>query len=181
MKKLITITLAFMLGSFSIASAERGINVGFSGQMGAFAAQGTESEDLEQHRSSTLTAIGYGSVFLEKTLGSRFAVGVDYVPYALESDTAESSRTDQVAALSTNVAITQTVQVDFEDLTTFYAALNITDSFYVKAGHVSVDVNTKEVLGSGSTYGNTTLDGTMFGGGYHYDHDNGIFLRALTL
>ena len=178
MKKLIIVTLAFVLGSFSMASAELGVNVGFSGQMGAFTATGTETEDQEQNRGSAASIVGYGSVFLEKTLGSRLSIGVDYVPAALETETAEELRTDQVLNLSTNVAVTQKVQVDFEDLTTLYAVLNLNENFYIKAGSVSVDVVTKESLGTGSTYGNTSLDGNMYGAGYNYNTDSGLFLRA---
>ena len=182
MKKLMIVTLAFMLGSFSIASAELGVNLGVSGQIGAFMAQAQETEDAtEQAKESALTAVGYGSVFLEKTLGSRFAIGIDYVPSALESETSSDSRTDQVAALSTNAAVTQKVQVDFEDLTTIYASLNVTENFYIKAGSVQVDVITNEKLGTGSTYGNVTLDGSMIGGGYHYNTSKGIFIRAEAL
>ena len=178
MKKLIIVTLAFMLGSFSMASAELGVNVGFSGQMGAFVANGTENEDTEQHRGSAASIVGYGSVFVEKTLGSRLSVGVDYVPYALESETAQELRTDQVGALATNVAVTNKIQVDFEDLTTLYAMLNLNENFYIKAGVVSVDVLTNESLGTGSSYGNTSLDGNMYGAGYNQKFDSGLFLRA---
>ena len=178
MKKLITATLVFMLGSFSMASAELGINLGFSGQMGAYAATGTEDEDTERHRGSAAGIVGYGSVFIEKTLGSRLSIGMDYVPAALETETTSESLTDQVAALSTNVAVTNTVQVDFDDLTTLYAVLNLNENFYVKAGTVSVDVITKESLGTGSEYGNASLNGSMLGAGYNYNTDSGLFLRA---
>jgi len=174
--------MAFMLGSFSIASAELGVNLGVSGQIGVFAAQGQEIEDAtDQAKASTLTAIGYGSLFLEKTLGSRLTIGVDYVPNALSSETSSDSRNDHKAASSANAQVTQKVQVDFEDLTTLYAALNITENFYVKAGSVSVDVITNEALGTGSTYANTSLDGTMMGAGYHYNTSKGIFIRAEAL
>ena len=53
MKKLMIVTLAFMLGSFSIASAELGVNLGVSGQIGAFMAQAQETEDAtEQAKES---------------------------------------------------------------------------------------------------------------------------------
>ena len=41
------------------------------------------------------------------------------------------------------------------------------DNFYIKAGMMEVDVITNESLGTGSTYGNTSLDGTMLGFGYN--------------
>ena len=113
MKKLMIVTLAFMLGSFSIASAELGVNLGVSGQIGAFMAQAQETEDAtDQAKASAITAVGYTSVFFEKTLGSRLAIGIDYVPAALSSETSSDSRNDHKAALSANVQVTQKVQVD---------------------------------------------------------------------
>ena len=172
MKKLIIAILAMSLGSFSIASAELGVKIGVSGQMGVFAASGQENEDKTVSKSSTTTLVGYSSVFLEKTLGSRLSIGIDYVPSALESETASETAVDNGSA------VTQSVQADFEDLTTIYATLNITDNFFVKGGMITVDVITKEALGTGSTYPNTTLDGTLIGAGYNYNFDNGMFLRA---
>ena len=172
MKKLIIAILAMSFGSFSIASAELGVNIGVSGQMGVFAANGLENEDTEVNRGSSTTLVGYNSLFLEKTLGSRLSIGIDYVPTALESETANETRQDNGADAA------QVISADFEDLTTIYATLNITENFYIKAGMVSVDVNTKETLATGSAYGNTSLDGDMFGAGYNYDFSNGLFMRA---
>ena len=59
MKKLIIAFLAMSLGSFSIASAELGVNLGVSGQMGVFAASGQENEDKTVSKSSTTTLVGY--------------------------------------------------------------------------------------------------------------------------
>ena len=69
-------------------------------------------------------------------------------------------------------------QIDFEDLTTVYLSVNLTDSMYAKVGYMKVDVITNEVLGTGSTYGNTDLDGQTFGFGTNMSMDNGIFVRA---
>ena len=172
MKKLIIAFLAMSLGSFSIASAELGVNLGVSGQMGVFAASGQENEDKTVSKSSTTTLVGYSSVFLEKTLGSRLTIGIDYVPESLASETANETRIDNGASAA------QKVQADFEDLTTIYATLNITDNFFIKGGMVTVDVITNETLATGSTYGNASLDGTLYGAGYNYNFDNGMFLRA---
>ena len=51
MKKL-TIAALMLLGSFSVASAGPGINIGVSGQMGLFAASGTET-DRGTHGTTT--------------------------------------------------------------------------------------------------------------------------------
>jgi hypothetical protein len=126
-----------------------------------------------------MAAFGYGSVFLEKDLGQYITVGVDYVPSALESETVDETRSDLLArADGAAGSVTQKVQVDFEDLTTFYVALNLNENFYLKAGIAQVDLITNETLGTGSTYGNASLDGTVLGAGYNKNFDNGMFVRA---
>lgn len=163
--------------AFSNANAI-GVNVGISGQLGVFEATATETEDTNDRATdSGMAVFGYGSIFIEKTLGQYLTVGIDYVPATLESETTERLTTDRLAN-STDTAVTQKVQVDFEDLTTFYVNLNLNENFYLKAGIAKVDVITNESLGTGSTYGNADLDGTVFGAGYNKNFDNGLFLRA---
>ena len=187
MKKII---LTLFLGLFMFttkATAELGINVGISGQLGLYAATATEFDEGtngttsgpdETNSESEFLGLGYGSVFIEKTLGQYLLVGIDYVPSALETETSETIVDDRGSA-STSTRQTNKVQVDFEDLTTYYVGLNLGDSgAYVKAGIVTVDVITNESLGTGSTYGNTDLDGTLIGLGYNRNFDNGMFVRA---
>ena len=185
----IAITILIFLGSFSMASAELGVNLGVSGQIGVFEATAVEHEGsttaASRERSGkddAMAAFGYGSVFIEKTLGSRIAIGVDYVPDGLESDTSSTTRMDlrdgSSGSVGTSVSTINKVQVAFEDLTTFYVNVMVTDNFYLTAGAVSVDVKTKESLGTGSTYGDTDLSGSVLGFGYHHAFDNGMFVRT---
>ena len=168
-------------GLTSIASAELGLKVGVSGQMGAFAADAVETENgAKSANGEAAGVIGYTSIFLEKSLPgalSRLSVGVDYVPESLSSETTEDNRLDKTTT-ETAAAVTNKVQIDFNDLTTFYVSLNITDNLYIKGGTTSVDVVTNENLGTGSAYGNTSLDGSMYGVGYDRTLDSGIFFRA---
>ena len=83
MKKIIT-TICFVIFSFSQVSAEVGINVGISGSAGLFTASAKEVAD-ETHKGSEHGAAAWGSIFIEKTLGDRLAVGVNYVPTSLET------------------------------------------------------------------------------------------------
>ena len=180
MKKLFAIMFSVVFLFLNSANAELGINVGISGQIGVFEASATETEDTEKSREDdAMAAFGYVSVFLEKDLGQYITVGVDYVPSALESETVDETRSDLLAAANGAASsVTQKVQVDFEDLTTFYVALNLNENFYLKAGIAQVDLITNETLGTGSTYGNASLDGTVFGAGYNKNFDNGMFVRA---
>ena len=183
MKKTILATI-FSVFYMVSASAEVGINVGISGQVGLFAASGQENVaggtgSDNQNEGSEHGEAGWGSVFIEKTLGDRLAIGVDYVPGALETETTESVRQDKTSS-ATASAVENKVQLDFEDLTTLYVVVKANDNFYIKAGMMEVDVITNESLGTGSTYGNTSLDGTMLGFGYNNTLDSGLFIRAET-
>ena len=178
MKK-ITIAILMLFSFSSIASAEIGVNIGVSGQMGVFVANGEEKLGTNVGGTKTeIAAFGYGSIFVEKTLGDYFAIGVDYVPSDLSTDTAESTKRDRTTANEPGADVTQTVKVDLQDMTTFYVAVNMTENLYAKVGMMEVDVITGETLGTGGAYGNTSLDGTVFGLGYNKDLTNGIFVRA---
>jgi hypothetical protein len=178
MKKII-LSVVSALFLFQTASAEIGVNIGVSGTTALFVATAAESRGTRATgQDSEIGAGGFGSVFFEKELG-RFAIGVDYVSDVLSTDTVETRRTvQQTANVDTASSVEQKVQVDFEDLTTLYATFNVTDTLYVKAGMSTVEVITNETLGTGSAYGNTTMDGSSIGFGYNMDMDSGFFIRA---
>jgi hypothetical protein len=187
MKKILLTTILSVF-YFTSASAEVGVNIGVSGQMGLFAASAKEvhtdttsaASDVGTSKGSEHAAVGFASIFIEKTLGDRLSIGIDYVPSALESDTVESAKQDLSAKgdVDTGVARTNKVRVDFDDLTTYYVAFNIGESMYIKAGLATVDVITKENLETGATYANTDLDGNVFGIGYNKTFDNTMFVRV---
>ena len=181
MKKLL---LTFVLSIFYVtsASADLGVNVGVSGQAGIFTASATESTgSVKKGNGTEHGEAAWGSVFLEATMNDRFMVGVDYVPAALETETAETAKSNisavSAAGAITKTAVTNNIQVDFEHLTTLYVGMMINENFYVKAGVTQVDVITNENLGTGASYANAELDGSMFGIGYHNALDNGAFFR----
>ena len=184
MKKII-LAVSFILASFSMVSAEIGVNVGVSGNLAVFHATGVDKDTNTAGTSTEISTddetgvAGYTSFFIEKTLGDRFTIGYDYVSSSLESETEETVVDDlkgETDGASTQV--TNTVKVAFEDLSTLYVALNLTENLYVKGGLATVDVITKETLATGSDYGNTSLDGSVMGVGYNKSFDNGMFLRV---
>ena len=181
MKKLL-ITLVFSLFYVVSASAEMGINVGVSGNAGLFSATGNEKTgSVTKGNDSEHGEAAWGSVFLEATLNDKFIVGIDYVPAALETETAESVRvnkTHDVTGAATLTNATNKIQLDFENLTAVYAGFMLNENLYIKAGTMHVDVTTNENLGTGASYGDFDLSGTMFGVGYHNAMDNGVFFRV---
>ena len=186
MKK-ITIAILFLFSTISLASADLGINIGASASLGVFHADGKETRDhtagSDEIKKENATGVaGYSSFFIEKTLGP-ITIGYDYVPDTLGTDTVENTRCDNNTAgkelgnCGTGTIAANTVQIDFNDLTTYYATLNVGDVFF-KYGIMEVDVITNENLATGSTYGNTSLDGTMYGVGYNKTFDNAVFIRG---
>ena len=183
MRKLTIIT--FLACIYSVTSYA-GVNIGLSGSAGVFVANGQETHkdattgEVANSYKKTGDAYGevaYSSVFAEVVLRDRLMIGMDVVLDTLASETTESRRADKTTT-ETASNVENKVQIDFEDLTTFYAGLMVTENAYIKAGVVSVDVVTNETLGTGGSYGNTSMDGMSYGVGYNKTMDNGLFIRA---
>ena len=179
MKKLTIFIAGFMLLAFT-AQAE--IRAGLSLSAGVFEVDGASETFAAGHNSGGGDAIttkasaegdeaeglfGIGSIFVEKSFG-KFALGLDYVPHSLESETTENTANGNL----------NKVQIDFENMMTVYGTIALNDNVYAKAGYMEVDVNTNEVLATGGSYGNTSLDGYVLGLGYNRDLDTGAFVRV---
>lgn len=194
MKK-ITIAILILLGTFSMSSAEIGVNVGISGNTSVFQATGEETTtdalaSVPGHSANDVASedatavVGYTSYFIEKTLGflpgplGNLSLGYDYVSESMSSDQTENTRVDGKSNHETGTERANTVKVAFEDLTTIYLTANITDNLYAKYGWVDVDVITKESLATGSEYGNTDLSGTTYGLGYNKTFGSNFFIRG---
>ena len=167
------------------ASADVGARLGVTGNAALYAAtateldtgsHGTTTDFDESQTQSEYLGLMYGSVFAEVGFGPMF-VGVDYMPGAIDTEESTTTVGDKTTS-ATSTQVTNKVKVEFEGLTNFYAGVRILDSFFIKAGTLSVDLNTKESLGTGSTYGNTTVDGTMMAVGMDKVMDNGMFVRV---
>ena len=176
MKKII-ITLFASLFFVSLASAELGVNIGVSGTAAVVQATGQEAEGSDIDKESVVATAGWASIFIEKSFGDRFAIGVDYVPDALPTETSDTVVSDKTTS-ETSTKKTNTVKLEFSDLTTYYATLRLTQGLYAKVGMMSMDIETKENLATGSEYGNTDTDGTLVGLGYNHTADNGFFVRV---
>jgi len=179
MKKL-TLAILMLLGSFSMASAELGINVGVSGNVGIFHATGVDT-DITDEDTRTENAVGaakYQAVFIEKTIGSRITLGFNYNPgTVLSSNTASNLNTHNEGDI-TQFNDTNTVQVDLEKMKQMYIALNITENLYVKAGTGTIDVITNEVMATDATYGNFTVDHSVIGIGTGGTFGSSFFYRV---
>tara|TARA_B100000795_G_C22694016_1_gene396814 strand:- start:139 stop:849 length:711 start_codon:yes stop_codon:yes gene_type:complete len=195
MKKIL-ISIFLLLGTFSIASAEVGVKLGVSANVGLYEYSGKDSDvgvnATETNVAKTEEALGgMGSIFIEKTLGflpgpfGRLSIGYDHVPHEIQSGS--ESRTDQdlqakIVSTTTNrleqrATVTNSVQIKLDNINTLYVLANITDWLYIKAGTQELDVTTKESLDTGSDYGNLSIDGTILGLGLHFQTAGGMFTR----
>ena len=183
MKKIIITLVSSIFLLFGNAYA-LGLNVGISGAAPQFEVDGASEKNAdttkkaadEKEDAEGLYAIG--SAFAEINLTDRIAVGVDYVPHALESNQVSNEK-EVLAGTGKTVGtnVTNVAEVHIEDLTTVYASLSLNDNFYVKAGYSKGDVLTIENLGTGGAYPDTTIDGIVVGLGYDRDLSNGMFVR----
>tara|TARA_B100000767_G_C19702705_1_gene509141 strand:+ start:479 stop:1150 length:672 start_codon:yes stop_codon:yes gene_type:complete len=183
MKKLL-LAILITFGSFSIVSADLGLNLGVSASLGEYEAIGSEVEDTEtsaKHKEKMLG--GMASIFIEKELTflpgplKRLTIGYDKVMHDIATGTKDTTRIDEKAD-GQKVSINQKVSADISNINTLYLTLRITDWLYLKGGEMNMDVATTESLGTGSSYNDTTLDGTVYGFGLSHKSDNGMFFRA---
>ena len=189
MKKL-TIATFMLLSYFSLASAELGIKIGVSAQMGDFDVKGSETNSntstTETKKQSSLFANATGFIekdfkFLPIPILNRLSIGYDNMVHDLHLGSAVNGRQDTLGAHpgTVVVATTHKLEADVTKMETVYATFNIFPWLYVKAGTVEVDLKTKFAGSTTSTYKtNHSLDGDMYGIGAEYKTDGGLFVRA---
>ena len=186
MKKL-TIAILMLLSSFSIVSAEIGVRIGGSVEVGEFTTSGFENENGETSETKTEKGfVGLGSYFIEGQLGflpgplKRISIGYSTVPHKLSTGTANRNATDNgaKAGLGVDKLVTNAISAEISNYDTLYATVNITDWLFVKYGTLDMDVKTTEDLDTGSAYGNFTTSGTVWGVGLHHQTDSGFFGRV---
>ena len=157
MKKIIiAISSIWLLTVSSAMSMEFRPSVGISGNMGVYAATGTEKNYNEAGTAVDTTTeehgafvAEYASIFLEASLNDMVSIGVDYVP--MDFETPENvSQEDQ--------SNEKRVSARFDHLTTLYAKLNVPlGGTYLKVGYSHADVTSNEAGGGDNSYGYARL------------------------
>ena len=185
-----TLVLALITMFYStFASAEIGVNVGVSAQMGEMSTRGTEknsdsqtnaADNVGNQTKSETALFGSAGLFVEKTFG-RFAIGYSNIAHDINLGTADNARKASLGASGATVAAqSHKLQADITGFQTIYATAKITDMLYVKAGSVTVDVNTRFTQNGvvDTSYGSDhSLDGLVLGIGLENKSDNGMFYR----
>ena len=174
---------ALLFGTASTFAAD-GFGVGVALSAASINASGTETETGSQTAETTKAGVSnrvlIGSVFAEYTKGL-FTVGIDYVPFDADVSNATHTRTDVETSttasqtIETTTSRTQTAAAEITGHTTAY--IEVGNNVYLKAGYVQVTVNTLESLGTGSSYGNADLNGTLLGAGFRGGGDSGLYYK----
>ncbi len=192
MKKFL-IALTVLLGSMSLANADK-VNVGVTLMGGLFDVDGASEIFSGDHSSNTTSTkvtknatedeaegeFALGSIFVEVNLNDQLGIGINHVAHDLETETTENIQNIGGTGVTTNVKAESrnTVMVSFSDFNTLYAIAKLNDNVYAKVGYLEVDVQTEEVLATGGSYNDTSLDGYTLAVGYNYDMGNGVFVRG---
>ena len=186
-KAIILASLICVFGS-SYALAD-GFSVGFTGAIADIEAAGSETEGkpavVETNNAQVNNTTGVFSVFAEMNdvMGSGISVGVDYIPMTADVSSSVRKRTDVETSVSgtdttTSTSRTQNAQAEIDQHVTLYATYDIAENIYVKAGYVTMDLNTLESLGTGSAYGNIEVEGYTIGLGAQADLMANMFARV---
>ena len=188
MKKII-LAILMTFGIFTMVSADIGVKLGVSAQIGSMETSGKETSSdatATTNTSSTEEALfGTAGFFIEKDLAflpgpfGRLSLGYDNIAHDLDLGTQRNPRRNSLGAVDETVfGKDHSVTAEITGFETLYATLNITDWLYVKAGQVTVDVKTRFDGTATSTYATShALDGVVLGFGVEKLSENGMFFR----
>jgi len=186
MKKIV-IAILVTFGLSTIVSAEIGLKAGVSAQVGDMSTSGKEVSSAgttvtSQTEKALFATAGF---FIEKDLAflpgpfGRLSIGYDNIVHDIDLGAQSNYREASLGATgAVRSKRNHTLEAEVTGFETLYATLNITDWLYLKAGSVTVDVDTKFNGTSTSSYPTShSLDGTVMGFGVEKSSDNGMFFR----
>ena len=149
MKKLITAIFAFTLVCFS-ANAE--VRVGITAAFSDFESTGTETLKSSSNKTSTSVeeSVLVPSIFVEARNDQGVGVGIDYVPAAAEIGDKSKTKVDTDTDDASDTSGTNRARAEVTGHYTIYATIPVKAAF-LKLGYVSADVETKELLATGTS------------------------------
>ncbi len=174
MLKIKNLLIATVVVLFATSAMAQTFRIGISGTGTKWDATGSETQSTDTE-TQEIGAI-YGQVFGEVELQEYVSIGVTYMPYSIESETATNTRN----SAQNSDSGTNNVQVDIDNYMSLYVMLEVPDTgVYFKVGRSTADLITNENMGATSSkYGDATLDGTFGSIGYAYDTGYGVIVRA---
>ena len=175
MSKLIKVLLV-VFSTFAISNYASAITIsaGIAGNAMLGFGEAIETNGEKSQTADGMMDMSHAAIFAE--VGTDvFAFGVEYNMEDIDTPEADAIRVDMTTAQSFT-AQTNTVKATIQDMVTIYVQAMVPNSgFYGKLGFVSADVATKENLGTGGSYGDEDIEGTLVGVGFRNTLDNGLF------
>ena len=181
MKKIISILATLVLTTMSINFAKaEGYAIGVTGAYSMINADGKEVEGGETTKASVSNNVFIPSIFIEKQVSDKLAIGFDWIPMNADVSSKTKTRTDTETSVTGTAAEvstsrTQKAQAEINNHVTLYADYG--EKAYVKLGVAQVNVKTKESLGTGSAYGDETILGGIVGVGVKGESDSGVYFK----
>ena len=172
---LVTILASLLLTVSSFAEIRVGVSAGFNMIESAGTETLKDSSAATTHTEQANAIVP--SIFLELATANGLGVGIDMITGT--ADLAGSGRTkNNPADAASDDTGTNNANAEVDGVTTAYLIKTFDSGLLVKVGISQADVNTKESLNSGTTYGNASVDGMHYGIGYEYKKDSGLFIRT---
>ena len=166
MSKLIKVLLV-VFSTFAISNYASAVTIsaGIAGNAMLGFGEAVETNGEKSQTADGMMDMSHAAIFAE--VGTdMFALGVEYNMEDIDTPEADAIRVDMTTAQSFT-AQTNTVKATIQDMVTVYVQAMVPNSgFYGKLGIVNADVATKENLGTGGSYGDESIDGTLVGVGY---------------
>jgi len=173
MKKTILALTIASLAFFGKAYAE--MTYGISAAVTKIDASGTETEGGEKSTGSADNTVIVPSIFAEYGFSDTISIGLDFIPLKADVSNKTKSRTDTETSVTGNKATVATTrnqkaQAELQNHITLYANYMLSDTYFLKVGVASVELETKESLATGSKYGNEDVLGGVIGIGAKSDN-----------
>jgi len=183
MKKLRNLLIvAIAIASYSTTSFAGSFGVGATFSQSEISASGTENREnlgTDLNTSSVSNDVLIGSIYAEYSTdsfsftseGNGLVLGFEMTPGSADVSDKLKTRTDTstAAAKAGTTALdlggTYSVNAAVDGFVNTYVEIPVYGMLYVKAGLSSLDVTTNETTASGSSYGDTSLDGDNYGVG----------------
>ena len=178
-KILSLVLFSFTLGSYALAEVKMGFSVSAI-DMEATATEEKFNAAANNHPAETEEMqIPMGSIFIEKDFGV-LSIGLDIVPYDLESETLDNARTAQNGLNNAGQDTTDSkVTVTVETPVMIYALLQNDAGVFIRLGASNAKVKTVETITTGSTYPNAEIYGGHISLGMEKEFgDQGLSFRV---
>jgi len=172
-KKTLIAAIAMALLTFT-SSFAGSFAVGISAADAKVEADGSETEGAEVTKKSVSSDAVIGQIFAEYAFENNITLGYEFIPIEAKITDLTHSRAEQE---TTNSRL-QVADAVLDNHHTYYLELPF-KAFYFKAGIVEADLITKETTdgANGGTYGNTSVDGELYGIGVRKMMNDNAFVK----